>query len=383
MAKFCATCGAPLDDAAKFCPGCGTQQAQTQQPAPVQAQQPYTPQYQQAYAPVPAAPPAPPQRKKRKGLVVLGALGSIVLLIVVIAASALSKAGGADYYKVKDDQVPSINYVLQEKRKVVKSGTSINNGITVVYREYASSTPRQDIDTYFDYLAEKAGWIPVYGANMEFAGVGRNSVTPGYQLEIQAEQAAAGYTISVYYLKGQLEMLNNAESGGDNPTNETSARANAIGEEWWADALLGQWQDMDFVGSGYSERWLFQSDGSFAHVPSQMSEELNRELCEHGTWQLDGNRLQLTVEHRIMLVGGTVEDSEEGQYIDGADIQRQPVMPPETKTLTIGGFGNAEYYDGEEFILARETMVLDGVTWYEFSNQPDMFEVYFEYADQP
>jgi hypothetical protein len=93
--------------------------------------------------------------------------------------------------------------------------------------------------------------------------------------------------------------------------------------------------------------------------------------------------LQLTVQHRIMLAGGTIEDSDEGPYIDGAEIVKEPVVPAEIKTLTVGGFANAVYDEEEGYIDTRATAILGGVTYYDFSSQPDMFEVYFEYADMP
>ena len=232
--KFCSNCGTPNSEEAKFCVSCGTPAAAPQpvQPPTAPMEQPMQPQpqpfpqapqpYQQAqpyaqpYPMAPAPPPAPAKKKKRTGLIVLGALGGFVLLIVIIviaAASSLNKAANADYYQIKDDQVPSIGFVLGEKRNLIRTETSVRNGMTIVSREYQSSTYRQDIDAYFNYLVENAGWTPLYDGNMEFAGVGRNSVTPGYQLEVQAAYTASGYIISVYYLKGQLEMLNNPGGG--------------------------------------------------------------------------------------------------------------------------------------------------------------------------
>ena len=250
--KFCSNCGTSNPETAKFCVSCGTPAAAAvpppaeqpmppvEQPAqfmgqpmqptqpierPASQQQPYPgyPPQPQPFQnqPYPMA-PTPAAKPKKKGKGVLIGCGSalafvvlIAVIIVVAASSALRKAANADYYNIKNDQVPSVKYVLGEKRKVTGTGTEIKNGVTNTYWQYDSSTPEQDIDTYFNSLAENEGWTPVYDGDMEFAGVGRNSVTPGYQLEVQAEHTDDGYIISVYYLQGQLEMLKTPGAGAD------------------------------------------------------------------------------------------------------------------------------------------------------------------------
>ena len=167
-----------------------------------------------------------------------------------------------------------------------------------------------------------------------------------------------------------------ADAGGT-VARGTAPDSGEIPEGWRPQALLGQWHAMDMVAAGYGERWMFESDGAFAHAPSDM-DSLNRLLCEYGTWELGGDKLRLTVRHRIMLSGGTVGTSEEGEYLEGADIVDEPVVPAEIKTITVGGFANAEY--GDEAVVTRATVIFDGVTYYDFSSQPDMFAVYFEYA---
>ncbi|MCL2107629.1 MAG: hypothetical protein FWH26_11310 [Oscillospiraceae bacterium] len=181
---------------------------------------------------------------------------------------------------------------------------------------------------------------------------------------------------------GQDGALRSVSSVWSDPVAAANASSGEIPEDWWETALLGQWHAMDMVAAGYDERWMFESDGAFVYAPSGM-DALGRLLCEYGTWKLEGNQLQLTVQKRIVLVGGTIEDSDEGPYIDGAEIVRESVEPAEIKTLTVGGFANA-VYDGEEgCMVSRATAVLGGVTYYDFSSQPDMFDVYYEYADTP
>lgn len=114
MARFCPNCGAALDDAARFCGGCGTQfttqQAQPQQPQqqpPPYQQQPYRqqpymqpqyqqpymqPQVQQPYAPPP--PPPPPVKKKSKAPLAIVVLVLVALIGVGIFTKGFGLFGG-------------------------------------------------------------------------------------------------------------------------------------------------------------------------------------------------------------------------------------------------------------------------------------------------
>jgi len=83
--KFCSNCGAPLEDTAKYCPGCGTQAPQPQQTQPVQ-QQPFQ-QYPPPYAPVPA-----PKPKSKAPLIVGGIAG--VLVVALVIALVVTKGFG-------------------------------------------------------------------------------------------------------------------------------------------------------------------------------------------------------------------------------------------------------------------------------------------------
>ncbi|MCL1951190.1 MAG: zinc ribbon domain-containing protein [Oscillospiraceae bacterium] len=230
MSKFCTGCGAPLDDAAKFCVSCGTPaaQPQPQQPQPV----PQPQQYQQPYPAYPspqpyAAPPAASApKKKRTGLkILLGFVGAIVLLVAAIVALT-GKASNMDYYKIQKDQVPSVKYVLGEKRKIVGTGAETKNGIASKYFAYKSDTPQEDIDAYYAYLLEEEGYTRMLDSNMEFSGAGHDSVTPGYHLEVQADPSSDGYTVTVYYVKGEIQMLDEPEQEETEPADETTTRPN-------------------------------------------------------------------------------------------------------------------------------------------------------------
>ena len=78
MAKFCTSCGAPLDGAVKFCTNCGGQNT-APQPAPVPVA---------SAQPQPYAPQLPPAQKQLKPPLLIVAAAALVALIAIIAISA-------------------------------------------------------------------------------------------------------------------------------------------------------------------------------------------------------------------------------------------------------------------------------------------------------
>ena len=238
MAKFCTGCGAPLDDAAKFCMSCGTPSAQPQpepqpqpqpqpepeaqqyqQPPQQQYQQPQQfqpPQYQQPqYQQQPQQPAAKP-KKKGKGLKVFLCIVGVFAVLIASIALLMGKASRMDYYKLMKDQIPSVKLALGEKRKVTGAGTKIENGMNIKNFSYSSDTPQEDIDAYYAYLLDKAGYIRMYDPDtMEFSSVGHNSVTPGNHIEVIAETDSGGYVVTLYYAKGEIQMINTDDKGED------------------------------------------------------------------------------------------------------------------------------------------------------------------------
>ena len=275
--KFCPGCGARNPEQTKFCTSCGAQipaappmqQAMGQQPPPGQPfppvgqpqpmAQPFSPAGQPGYPaqpyqayPMPAPAPAPAPKKKRTGLIVFLSIVAffalIVVAIVAAASGSLKKAAEADYYEVKNDQVPSIKYVLGETRKVTGAGTEIKNGMTISYWQYESDTPQQDIDAYLSALAGMEGYIRLVDPDtMEDTGYGRDSVDSGYHLEVTAALASPGYMVSVYYIQGQIEML-------DEPTTQPENRSDPRSEP----ATRGVEDDTKF--SDMTDYYSFGSD---------------------------------------------------------------------------------------------------------------------------
>ena len=335
--------------------------------------QPYPAYPQQPYAAPPAAPPA--KKKKHTGLkVLLGFVGAIALLVTAIIL-IMGKASRMDYYKIQNDQVPSVKYVLGEKRKVIAAGAETRNGMPTKYFAYRSDTPQEDMDAYFASLREKEGFIKLVDPDtMEAVGVGRNSVEPGHHIEVVVEPSSDGYIVTVYYVDGELEMINT--STDDDRVEPTSADTGTTvaptpgGTDWKA-VLPGQWHADNVVGSGFAERWRFDETGDFIYGTSQY-DMLDRLLYESGTWKVEGNRLLLTIEWRIVLEGGEVIEVDGEQAIEGASPIAEPLSPVETKTLVLGDYGQ----DPE---TERACLTIGGVTYYDYSGQPNMFDGYYDY----
>lgn len=76
MAKFCMNCGAPLDDAVKFCTGCGTQQVQP----PPQAQTVLPVQAEQQTVPATQTATMGPKKKSKTPLIAIAMLCAVCIL---------------------------------------------------------------------------------------------------------------------------------------------------------------------------------------------------------------------------------------------------------------------------------------------------------------
>ena len=140
----------------------------------------------------------------------------------------------------------------------------------------------------------------------------------------------------------------------------------------WAPILAGQWHAMNSVGAGFDERWLFDGEsGEFIHGASDY-DMLNRTPFESGTWRVEGNRLLLTIEYRIQLIGGEIKTADGEQYIDDPEVREVILNPPEKRTIVLGG-GQEDPESG------RFSLTLDGVAYYDYSSQPDLFDAYYYY----
>ena len=338
MAKFCSNCGTGLDEATKFCMNCGTPAPQpaasvpaqpeapppapepapppfpqpeqqpiyqgqlpqqpAAQPLPQYPQQPFPQQpYPQPQQPYPAAPP--PKKKSKLPLVlaivavvVIGGIAAIVAGIV----GAVNKAANADYYVLGNDQIPSVKYVLGEKRKITSASTSINNGVTM--KEYQYSAPGVDqaleMSQYLTYLRGE-GFLLLTDADFTvpeaWCKVGRNSVDSGYEIIVQIDYNTAGYIITLVKEEGEITPATADPTTPPNRPEPTEpAGPGPIGYDYEGQELWrGEFEDEDGV---YVELFFFNDDGTFiVSIMYRDGQEEDYDL--YGTYYIEAGRLGL------------------------------------------------------------------------------------------
>lgn len=107
--------------------------------------------------------------------------------------------------------------------------------------------------------------------------------------------------------------------------------------------LIGIWQDSPEIASGYSDHYIFYSNGNFSFNYNQMVCD-NRTIRYSGTWTLRRNTLQLTASDKTVIVGGKlVPTGEAGScasdyYIEGGEkktIAFQDVQTLQLSDITI------------------------------------------------
>ena len=372
MAKFCPNCGTGLEEAAKFCIGCGSpvtqqapppepayqpepaprqqpinqlpqqtifqgqlpqqpypQQPYPQQPYPQQPypQQPYPqqPMQPQAYAPAAAA---EKPKKKGKGLkILLGIGGGFVALIVLIVVIATAVNGGKakqDYYELGNDRIPTVKLALGEVRKISSSATSISGGTTQM--EYIYNEPGRDqaleMSQYLTCLRGEGFLLLTdaeFSAPSAWCKVGRNSADSGFQLIVQMEYDTTGYNIIIVKEPGEIAPIGtndpidpynpvNPTAPPVDPTNQGTVSPNTYGGQ---QLWRGAFEDED---GPYVELFYFNKDGTFT-ISVLYEDNPGNNYDIFGNYTLRGGQLTLTNVETDR--GNRVNDLEFGHTVSG------------------------------------------------------------------
>lgn len=164
------------------------------------------------------------------------------------------------------------------------------------------------------------------------------------------------------------------EPSTNNPTSEapTSESPTGYPEPEDSKSFIGLWHSMNMVAAGFAERYVFNEDGTFIYGTNQM-DEFNRELYATGIWSIVNRELKLEVGARLVVPVGDIDEiaPSDELIILNREVVKVIYNPPEVETYSIAKTGT----DPE---TGRTTITIDGVTFYDFNNQPDMFDDYYE-----
>lgn len=147
--------------------------------------------------------------KNRK--IILGIMAAIALFVVLVMVfvigvfSYLRKQQREDFITYGGDRVPTIHYVVGE-RKIVRVATKTSNGVTAKTYEYRSETCMEDINTYIMYLVESEEFkVLQVGATTDDVVYAKESVDDGDVIFVQVEIFDSGYTIMTGKGQGEIQ----------------------------------------------------------------------------------------------------------------------------------------------------------------------------------
>ena len=240
MAKYCKSCGIPLEDGARFCAECGLELTQGQPqpeytPPPPQQQYiaPPVQQYgQPQYAPAGPASYAAPKKKLSKPLLIVIIAAAAIAAAIIIANLATGNYEEKEFFTIGNDKIPSVMYVLEEVREIKGVNSSSSGGVQTMVIEY-SVTENQGNEMY-DYsqtLMNDFGYFNIHpydftgpdGSGFKFAA---ESVDDGYIIIMTIDYDKKGYTLTIPRSEGTLTI-----HGGDNAGIDDTNGADPAGPE--------------------------------------------------------------------------------------------------------------------------------------------------------
>ena len=226
MSKYCLGCGAENSDDANHCTNCGQAFSVTPLPPhpetridlppqalpaqPAMVSQPSQPQPYPGYFAGQTGVPAPAVPKKRRvplavKIVVPIALGFVAIVAVLaflIGSFFSNNTITADYYKLGNDQIPSVSSVLGSRQSVHSyTGQYIDHvEMTIQYQVYGSNQG-QDMWQYTNYLQSHLGFTPTTALNFQGSSgsmaLVANSQDEGQIILLEIAYDQGGYTITI------------------------------------------------------------------------------------------------------------------------------------------------------------------------------------------
>lgn len=126
--------------------------------------------------------------------------GFIACILVAVFLLTACASGKDDFFKVGEDQIPTL-YTVAGNKKVVSTNSGFENGNSYKVVSYADVTP-EEMQLYIDAL-EGIGYAQVQETEVSEAGVqtltlGNNSVTDGKIILVRIQLNPEGETIVQY-----------------------------------------------------------------------------------------------------------------------------------------------------------------------------------------
>jgi len=141
------------------------------------------------------------------------------------------------------------------------------------------------------------------------------------------------------------------------------------------DSLAGVWQDNEVVAAGWSNTFLFFSDGTFKFFFSQMDLR-KREVSFSGTWRVQGDGLYLDVKQRHYIDGGTLVQYPNGEKGDsmlvGGLTKIKFIATPEKIEMSI-----SKIYSDTEYAMGKY-IYIDAMKFFLMSTKPEELLKQFE-----
>ena len=143
-----------------------------------------------------------------------------------------------------------------------------------------------------------------------------------------------------------------------------------------SDSIVGVWQDSKIVASGWSNTFLFFKNGEFKFFYNQM-DCAKREISFSGRWKVSDDELKLTVTHKIIIKGGTLELSTGSCATDSmivGGIEKTIKLKPSEKLI----YSVSGVYTDNADDIQRLKIYIDAMPYWKFSDEPEELINQFE-----
>ena len=356
MAKFCKNCGSPIEEGAPFCESCGTALAVDQPQEPEQALEPPGDQYmspppppappQEQYTPPQGqyAPPpqgqygAPPKKKLSKKLLILIIIAAFIVVAFVAGKLATGNIAGNDFFKLGDDQIPTVKYVLGEERKITSYSTSKSGGIQETVVKYSVSENQGDemleyckalMDKYGFYNTTPYDFSGAKGSGFEFMA---ESVEEGYLLVATVDYDKNGYVLTYKRGKGELTVYDDPpeepkddDPGDQEPTDDSGdmveiAYAGIYFEGYSEEEIIAAARESGYDAKknpdgNYTLKMTKEQQQEFLEETRQDVEVTTEALLGHMSDQIDRVECSDDLSKITMFINGDILNDNDGHLL--------------------------------------------------------------------